>query len=130
LELGFRERPKRLGKSFLSYLLLFLIIHLFIYLLLLLLISVSIKEIHLMLWDAQNSLKTSIALGSVSIELFEVMRSNFNLRFRSTFLALGSSIPMAETFRKFRGRDPSHEALLLSLGLKSAQQPKKKGGSD
>jgi hypothetical protein len=67
---------------------------------------------------------------SVSIELFEVMRSNFNLRFRSTFLALGSSIPMAETFRKFRGRDPSHEALLLSLGLKSAQQPKKKGGSD
>jgi len=45
-------------------------------------------------------------------------------------LALGSSIPMAETFRKFRGRDPSHEALLLSLGLKSAQQPKKKGGSD
>ncbi len=51
-------------------------------------------------------------------------------RFRSTFLSIGSSIPMAETFRKFRGRDPSHEALLLSLGLKASQQPKKKGGSE
>jgi hypothetical protein len=37
---------------------------------------------------------------------------------------------MAETFRKFRGRDPSHEALLLSLGLKTTQQPKKKGSSE
>jgi Zn-dependent oligopeptidase len=51
-------------------------------------------------------------------------------RFRNTFLSLGSSVPMAETFRNFRGRDPSHEALLLSLGLKSAQHPKKKGGSE
>ncbi len=50
-------------------------------------------------------------------------------RFRNTFLALGSSRPMAETFRQFRGRDPSHEALLLSLGLKSVTVPKKKAAA-
>jgi len=44
-------------------------------------------------------------------------------KFRSTFLAAGSSRPTAETFRKFRGRDPSHEALLVSLGLKKVNQP-------
>jgi len=48
-------------------------------------------------------------------------------RFRSTFLALGSSIPPAEVFRQFRGRDPSHEALLLHLGLKELNKPKQKG---
>jgi oligopeptidase A len=44
-------------------------------------------------------------------------------KFRSTFLATGSSRPSAETFRNFRGRDPSHEALLVSLGLKKFNQP-------
>ena len=44
-------------------------------------------------------------------------------KFRNTFLAAGSSRPSAETFRKFRGRDPSHEALLVSLGLKKVNQP-------
>jgi oligopeptidase A len=48
-------------------------------------------------------------------------------RFRSTFLASGSALPAAEVFRKFRGRDPSHEALLLTLGLKEMPKPKKKG---
>ncbi|XP_032678054.1 probable cytosolic oligopeptidase A [Odontomachus brunneus] len=38
-------------------------------------------------------------------------------RFRDTFLALGSSYPAAEIFRKFRGRDPSPQALLNNVGL-------------
>lgn len=48
-------------------------------------------------------------------------------RFHTIFLASGSSRPMAETFRKFRGRDPSHEALLVSLGLVKIPAPKIKG---
>ena len=48
-------------------------------------------------------------------------------RFRSTILDRGSSQPYTEMFRQFRGRDPSHEALLLSLGLQSISTPKIKG---
>lgn len=48
-------------------------------------------------------------------------------RFRDTFLRTGSALPTAEVFRQFRGRDPSHEALLLSLGLKDVSKPKRKG---
>ena len=44
-------------------------------------------------------------------------------KFRNTFLTTGSSRPSAETFRNFRGRDPSHEALLVSLGLKKVNHP-------
>ncbi|XP_029164650.1 probable cytosolic oligopeptidase A [Nylanderia fulva] len=40
-------------------------------------------------------------------------------RFRDTFLSLGGSYPAAEVFRKFRGRDPSPQALLDNLGLTS-----------
>jgi oligopeptidase A len=35
---------------------------------------------------------------------------------RETFLAGGSAVPTAHSFRDFRGRDPNPEALLLSLG--------------
>ena len=48
-------------------------------------------------------------------------------RFRSSFLSPGSSLPAAEAFRRFRGRDPSHEPLLLHLGLKEINKPKQKG---
>ncbi|XP_019889940.1 probable cytosolic oligopeptidase A isoform X2 [Ooceraea biroi] len=41
-------------------------------------------------------------------------------RFRNTFLSLGGSYPTAEVFRKFRGRDPSPQALLNNLGLMEA----------
>jgi oligopeptidase A len=57
----------------------------------------------------------------------EFLKVAVAFRFRSTFLSLGSSLPAAEIFRQFRGRDPSHEALLLSLGLKGITKPKKKG---
>ncbi|XP_055852862.1 uncharacterized protein LOC129916759 [Episyrphus balteatus] len=38
-------------------------------------------------------------------------------RFRETFLSSGGSVCTAEVFRRFRGRDPSVEALLKSLDL-------------
>ena len=44
-------------------------------------------------------------------------------RFRDTVLANGSRRPMEKTFRAFRGRDPSYEALLVSLGLKELNSP-------
>jgi oligopeptidase A len=43
-------------------------------------------------------------------------------RFRNTFLCYGGSLHPSEIFRRFRGRDPSHKALLKSLGLKQQQQ--------
>jgi Zn-dependent oligopeptidase len=49
------------------------------------------------------------------------------MRFRETVLATGSRRHMTETFRKFRGRDPSHEALLFSLGLKQVNHPHLRG---
>ena len=48
-------------------------------------------------------------------------------RFKSNLLNKGSSETSSELFRQFRGRDPSHEALLLSLGLRSATSPRIKG---
>ena len=44
-------------------------------------------------------------------------------RFRETVLAKGSTLAMEEIFRTFRGRDPSYEALLVSLGLKDLNLP-------
>ena len=52
---------------------------------------------------------------------------NVTRRFRTTLLDKGSSQTATEMFRQFRGRDPSQEALLLSLGLQSTASPKIKG---
>lgn len=38
-------------------------------------------------------------------------------RFKETFLSSGGTMPTAEVFRRFRGRDPSVEALLRSLDI-------------
>ncbi|XP_018325284.1 probable cytosolic oligopeptidase A [Agrilus planipennis] len=43
-------------------------------------------------------------------------------RFRDTYLALGGSYSPNEVFRMFRGRDPSHKALLRLLGIKKDGQ--------
>ena len=40
-------------------------------------------------------------------------------RFRETVLGLGGSLPAAEVYRRFRGRDPSPDALLRQQGLAS-----------
>ncbi|XP_055385985.1 uncharacterized protein LOC129614989 [Condylostylus longicornis] len=44
------------------------------------------------------------------------------VRFKETFLSLGGSIKTEEIFRRFRGRDPTSEALLRSLNLLGASQ--------
>ncbi len=41
-------------------------------------------------------------------------------RFRRTVLGLGGSLPAADVYRQFRGRDASAEALLVDQGLKAA----------
>ena len=41
-------------------------------------------------------------------------------RFRQTVLGLGGSLPAAEVYRQFRGRDASAEALLVDQGLREA----------
>jgi oligopeptidase A len=41
-------------------------------------------------------------------------------RFRRTVLGLGGSLPAAEVYRRFRGRDATAEALLVDQGLKKA----------
>ncbi|XP_076435405.1 uncharacterized protein LOC143275299 [Babylonia areolata] len=39
-------------------------------------------------------------------------------RFADTFLSMGGGVPASEVFRRFRGRDPSLDALQESLGVK------------
>ncbi|EDV94497.1 probable cytosolic oligopeptidase A [Drosophila grimshawi] len=43
-------------------------------------------------------------------------------RYKQTFLSLGGSVPTAEVFRRFQGRDPSVEALLKSLDIFTPSQ--------
>lgn len=52
---------------------------------------------------------------------------NISKRFRETFLSSGSKVAAAQVFRSFRGRDPTPEALLISLGLEGSRVPKKRG---
>lgn len=44
-------------------------------------------------------------------------------RFRQTMLEQGGACQPAVAFRRFRGRDPSPNALLRSLGLKPYKPP-------
>ena len=43
-------------------------------------------------------------------------------RFLDTVLAMGGSMPAAEVYRRFRGRDPSVQPLLAHLGLLQPEQ--------
>ena len=45
-------------------------------------------------------------------------------RLKNTWLKSGGSVNSADLFRRFRGRDPTPEALLRSLGLQQSVQPK------
>jgi len=58
------------------------------------------------------------------INFDESQQKELGTRFRNTFLSLGGSYPAAEVFRKFRGRDPSPQALLDNLGLTQATKEK------
>eukprot|EP00092_Neocalanus_flemingeri_P019582 GFUD01021214.1.p1 GENE.GFUD01021214.1~~GFUD01021214.1.p1 ORF type:complete len:771 (+),score=230.50 GFUD01021214.1:151-2463(+) len=53
--------------------------------------------------------------------------SKVSARFKSTFLTSGSAVPTAQLFREFRGRDPTPEALLISMGIRESIQPKNRG---
>ena len=43
--------------------------------------------------------------------------AEIGIRFRDTVLGMGGGLPPAEVFRKFRGRDPTADALLRHQGL-------------
>ena len=45
-------------------------------------------------------------------------------KFKQIWLKAGGSKNSADLFRSFRGRDPTPEALLVSLGLQNVAQPK------
>ena len=45
-------------------------------------------------------------------------------KFKQIWLKSGGSQNSADLFRSFRGRDPTPEALLVSLGLQHVAQPK------
>jgi len=47
-------------------------------------------------------------------------RREIAARFRETVLGLGGSLPAAEVYRRFRGRDPSADALLRQQGLSTS----------
>jgi oligopeptidase A len=49
--------------------------------------------------------------------------------FRNTFFALGGSVPTAETFRRFRGREPKVAALITYNELSANTTRGTSGGS-
>lgn len=59
----------------------------------------------------------------LAADVYEAFTDNKNdvttigKRFKETFLACGGTVCTPEVFRRFRGRDPSHEALLKNLNL-------------
>jgi len=76
--------------------------------------------------DAFSAVQEARSNGETS--LFEDERvKKVTMRYRNTVLGQGSALPASDIFRQFRGRDPTHEALLHSLGLKDTHQPKKRG---
>jgi oligopeptidase A len=56
------------------------------------------------------------AFEEVGLEDAEALRQ-VAARFRDTVLALGGSLPAAEVYRRFRGRDAMPQALLVAQGL-------------
>lgn len=48
--------------------------------------------------------------------------SSVGKRFRETFLELGGSVNGSEVFRRFLGRDPSSDSLLVAYGLQEEEQ--------
>jgi len=60
------------------------------------------------------------AFKEVGLENQDALRAVAG-RFRDTVLALGGSLPAAEVYRRFRGRDATPDALLEDQGLKPAR---------
>jgi oligopeptidase A len=62
-------------------------------------------------------------LSADAYSLFEeqgVLNPEAGRRFRDEVLAVGGSRPAAESFRAFRGREPSVDALLRHNGMMAA----------
>jgi oligopeptidase A len=69
------------------------------------------------------SYKWAEVLSADAYSFFEekgVLSADAGRRFRDEILAVGGSRPAAESFRAFRGREPSVEALLRHSGMISA----------
>jgi oligopeptidase A len=69
------------------------------------------------------SYKWAEVLSADAYSLFEergVLDADAGRRFRDEILAVGGSRPAAESFRAFRGREPSVEALLRHNGMIAA----------
>jgi oligopeptidase A len=69
------------------------------------------------------SYKWAEVLSADAYALFEekgVLSADAGKRFREEILAVGGSRPAAESFRAFRGRDPSVEPLLRHNGMIAA----------
>jgi oligopeptidase A len=76
------------------------------------------------------SYKWAEVLSADAYSLFEEMSDSNGVldaragqRFRDEILAVGGSRPAAESFRAFRGREPSVDALLRHNGMIAADVP-------
>jgi len=79
--------------------------------------------------DAFSAIQEARSDGEVSLFEDKEVKA-VTTRFRNTVLSQGSTRPAADIFRQFRGRDPSHEALLHSLGLRKDNPHPKRRGQD
>jgi len=78
------------------------------------------------IWSKMLAADLFSAYLEVGLENTESVRK-VSARFKNTYLQSGSAVPSAKLFREFRGRDPTPEALLISLGLKESISPKNRG---
>lgn len=78
------------------------------------------------IWARMLAADIFSAYTEVGFDNTEAIRK-ISTRLTNTFLKAGSSTATADLFRQFRGRDPTPEALLISLGLKHTPQPKNRG---
>lgn len=87
----------------------------------------SLTEIFSGDWGAAqfSHLYSKVIAADISSEFADKSQAEISTtgqRFKETFLALGGTVPTAEVFRRFRGRDPSVEALLKSLNILNKTQ--------
>lgn len=73
------------------------------------------------MWSEMIAADIFTAFEEVGLDNKEAIKEVGN-RFLDTYLSLGGGCHPSEVFRKFRGRDPSTEALLCSYGLTHKQQ--------
>jgi len=75
------------------------------------------------LWSRMLAADIFSAYTEAGIDNTEALQK-ISKKFKNIWLKSGGSVNSADLFRKFRGRDPTPEALLISLGLQQTPQPK------